>query len=159
MKAPGPNCPALAIWKPEDVGVLASVDWEQHKAEDGGSVAPSWLCRVQRAPELCTAQQVWCGGFVQPSYLQRTSCRGQQRSSCLLVPPAFLAVQHGAHLLPLCCWSVIPFFLGLATLLVGTAFGKNQPEQERNSNAQSKIFAVRNPRGVLCHQDVSWDVW
>lgn len=43
--------------------------------------------------------------------------------------------------------------------VVGTAFGKSQLAQEQNSNAQSKIFSMRNPRAVLCHQDVSWDVW
>lgn len=89
MKARGPKCPALAIWKPGDVEVLACVDqgccgWEQHKAEAGGSVAPSWLCRVQRAPELCTAQQVWCGGL-QPSSLHPSPCRGQAASLCLLL--------------------------------------------------------------------------
>lgn len=65
-----------------------------------------------------------------------------------LCASCFLVIQHGAHLLPLCCWSVICFFIGLATLLVGTAFGKNQPGQEWNSNAQSKTFGVRNPRAV-----------
>lgn len=41
--------------------MLACVDqgccgWHQHNAETGGSVAPSWLCRVQRAAEICMAQ-------------------------------------------------------------------------------------------------------
>lgn len=100
MKAPGPNCPALAIWKP-DVEVLACVDqsfcgWEQHKTEADGSVTPSWLCRVQRAPELCTAQQGWCGGL----------CPAFGPAQALVedkLPPGascFLAVQHGTHLLP-----------------------------------------------------------
>jgi len=45
MKAPGPNCPALFIWKPGDVKEVARVDqgccrWEQGKADVGGSVAP-----------------------------------------------------------------------------------------------------------------------
>lgn len=94
-------------------------------------------------------------GFVQPSSLPKPL----QGTSCLLVPLAFwLYNMEGAYLLSLCCWSVICFFLGLATLLVGTAFGKNQLDQERNSNAQSKIFALRTPRAILCHQIVSWDV-
>lgn len=138
--------------------MLACVDqgccgWEQHKAGAGGCVAPSCLCRVQKAPKLCMAQQVWCGGLC-AAFIPAQALAEDKLPPCAF---CFLALQHGAHLLPLCCWSMISFFLGLATLLVGTAFGKDQLEW--NSNAQSKIFAVRSPRAILCHRDVSWDVW
>lgn len=126
MKAPGPNCPALLIWKPRDVKEVACVDqgccrWEQHKAEVGVSVAPCWLCNVQRAPELCTA------GLVRMALSSHSSPpKPLQRTGCLLVPPGFW-LYSTEHILCLCAL-LLPW--SGHSVRLGRVFGKNCPDQE-----------------------------
>ena len=84
--------------------------WEQREAEVGGSA----VCREH----LSSAQHSGFGavGFIQPFIPTEALAED-------VLPPGaswFLAVQHGAHVVPL-CRSVLCFFLGLAAL-----FGRAQ---------------------------------
>lgn len=98
MKAPGPNCPALAIWKAGDGEVLACVDqgccgWDQHKAllpQVGSAGCKEHLSSAQHS-------RFGAGGFVQPSSLPKPL----QRIGRLLVPPAFW-LYNMEHIFCLC---------------------------------------------------------
>lgn len=100
--------------------MLACVDqgccgWEQHKAEAGGSVAPGWLCRVQRAPELCTAQQVWCEGLC-PAFIPAQALAEDKLPPCA---SCFLAVQHGGSISSVPVLLVCDLFLPWSGYSVG----------------------------------------
>lgn len=71
MKAPGPNCPALLIWKPGDVKEVACVDqgccrWEQRKAELMALLPHVGSAACREHPSSVQHSTFGADGFVQP---------------------------------------------------------------------------------------------